>query len=221
MGTLSHFSVKEFFGYLLFVNGFFFPINYFNTAPWSLSIEIWAYVIGALFFVKNLLSKILIVLLVAGGLYMNDLFIYSFVWFLSFAFGFWNVKMFGKGMIFLLIMGLIVNLVVLGIHFYLFKVTRIYVLSSGFSFLFFMILLLRFNVFHFQFLKGVAPYSYTWYLFHMPFLNLSKEFLFFLPRETQIVLALTIGWLLSRYLARYFENRNWVEKTFILPKTSK
>lgn len=213
----NYFSIKEFLFYILFTNGFLVGMNFFNTSPWSLSIEFWSYILGGLFFLRNRLSLLLIFLFIPIGLYLNSSFIYSFVWFLSFIFGFLKIKDFNKKIILLVFLGFVINLLIMFIHFYFFRITRIYVLASGFSFLFLMILLLNLNLFHLRgsLLKRIAPYSYTWYLFHMPFLNISKEFLGFTSRPFQIIVALFVGWVVSKALAFYLEDKKWVSKVFL------
>ncbi len=170
-------TFEQAFGSLMLMNGFLSPTLSINGPLWSLSIEVWYYVIAGLCFTRRPVLVLAAMALFASGAFFSRYFVaYSPVWFAGLLLSFVHPRLAHKraAAIVVLAAGALLAAAAWALRQYAWsKADESIVLFNvcfGLAFALGLVLLVNGSRLRLRFLSGTAAYSYTLYLIHFPLL---------------------------------------------------
>lgn len=171
-----NFDWREVYGSLVFMNGFYTITPDANGALWSLSIEVWYYIMASLIFILArrpvMLFAALILILLAGRHY-QPFFFYLPVWFAGFFLSMAHNRGALKATNLLAAGAYLLGFISLTIAFFSYKnpgVITYFNISGGLFFACLLGLMLKGKLCFPKIFSGAAGYSYTLYIAHVPVL---------------------------------------------------
>lgn len=228
-GVNFDFEYKNLFASLLFVNNFLTKNSNLNFVLWTLSFEVWCYILIGLFFAPKNIYKMLSIAIFVTLFTLNYRFFgYFLIWIFGFSSSYLhnNLDRVKNYPIILLFLASLAGLFFFGVKVIMNDVEVIdsYNLMVGMTFTTAILLFMKTGKFKLNFLSSSARYSYTLYIVHMPILIALSAILGLIngryfeinlfTRATVMVISLYLCVLFARKASDYVENKVWIKKTF-------